>query len=74
MRHKTLALKWLFEIFCSASAFMSADGDEARNPPLLIQFTVGTHLKYGAKCKQTRFEKFNDKEYFDLKTGKLISS
>jgi hypothetical protein len=34
--YKTLGFKWLFEVFCPASAFATADSDEARNPPLLI--------------------------------------
>jgi hypothetical protein len=34
--YKTLGAKWLFEVFCPASAFATADSDEARNPQLFI--------------------------------------
>jgi hypothetical protein len=34
--YKTLGFKWLYEAFCPASAFVSADSDEARNPQRFI--------------------------------------
>jgi len=34
--YKTLGVKWLYEAFCPASAFATADRDEARNLPLII--------------------------------------
>ena len=34
--YKTLRFKWLIEVFCPASAFVSADSDEARNPQRFI--------------------------------------
>jgi hypothetical protein len=30
--YKTLGFKWFLEVFCPASAFVTADRDEARNP------------------------------------------
>jgi hypothetical protein len=41
--YKTLGAKWLFEIFYHASAFVSTDSDEARNPQRFIHVTVGKH-------------------------------
>jgi len=38
--YKTLGFKWLFEVFCPASAFATADRDEARNPQRFIHVTV----------------------------------
>jgi len=38
--YKTLGFKWLFEAFCPASAFVSADSDEARNPQRFIHVSV----------------------------------
>lgn len=38
--YKTLGLKWLFECFCPASAFVSADSVEARNPQRFIHVAV----------------------------------
>jgi hypothetical protein len=38
--YKTLGSKWLYEVFCPASAFVSADSDEARNPQRFIHVTV----------------------------------
>jgi len=45
--YKTLGFKWLSQKFCPASAFVSADRDEARNPQRFIHVTVGN------KCKKT---------------------
>jgi len=45
--YKTLGFKWLCEAFCPASAFATADSDEARNPQRFIHVTVGN------KCKKT---------------------
>lgn len=41
--YKPLGFKWLVECFCPASAFESADKDEARNPQRFIHVTVGCH-------------------------------
>jgi hypothetical protein len=38
--YKTLGSKWLYEVFFPASAFVSADSDEARNPQRFIHVTV----------------------------------
>jgi len=43
--YKTLGVKLLFETFCPASAFVTADSDEARNPQSLIHVTVGGNCK-----------------------------
>jgi len=43
--YKTLVFKWLYEVFCPASAFVSADRDEARNPQRFIHVTVGGQFK-----------------------------
>jgi len=38
--YKTLGFKYLFEVFCPASAFATADRDDARNPQRFIHVTV----------------------------------
>jgi hypothetical protein len=38
--YKTLGFKWLIEVFCPASAFVSADSDKTRNPQRFIHVTV----------------------------------
>jgi hypothetical protein len=38
--YKTLGFKWLREAFCPASAFVTADSDEARNPQRFIHVSV----------------------------------
>jgi hypothetical protein len=43
--YKTLGAMWLIEAFCPASAFVSADRDEARNPQRFIHVTVGSNAK-----------------------------
>ena len=43
--YKTLGFKWLRECFCPASAFATADSDEARNPQRFIHVAVGGNLK-----------------------------
>ena len=43
--YKTLGFKWLFEIFCPASAFTTTDSDEARNPQRFIYVTLCLMLK-----------------------------
>jgi len=45
--YKTLGYKWLFEVFCPASAYATADSEVARNPQRFIHVTVT------AKCKKT---------------------
>jgi len=39
--YKTLGVRRLIESFCLASAFATADSDEARNPQRFIHVTVG---------------------------------
>ena len=43
--YKTLGFRWLFQVFCPASAFVSADRNEARSPPLRVASYVGNHKK-----------------------------
>ena len=43
--YKTLGFKWLFEMFCPAAAFVSADRVEARNPQRFIHVTVGNYSR-----------------------------
>ncbi len=43
--YKTLGVRWLLEVFCPASAFVSADSDEARNPQRFIHVTVVRHTE-----------------------------
>jgi hypothetical protein len=38
--YKTLGFKWLNQAFCPASAFVSADRNEDRNPQRFIHATV----------------------------------
>lgn len=38
--YKTLGFRWLFEVFCPASAFATAGSDEARNPQRFIHVSV----------------------------------
>jgi len=42
--YKTLGFKYLFEVFCPASAFATADRDDARNPQRFIHVTVAAKL------------------------------
>ncbi len=43
--YKTLGFKWLIQAFYPASAFVSADSDEARNPLLHIASNVSGRCK-----------------------------
>jgi hypothetical protein len=43
--YKTLGFRWLFEVFCPASSFATADRDEARNPQRFIHVNVTKHAK-----------------------------
>jgi hypothetical protein len=43
--YKTLGFRLLCEVFCHASAFATADRDEARNPQRFIHVTVGHNYK-----------------------------
>jgi hypothetical protein len=43
--YKTLGFKWLIEVFCPASAFATADSDEARNPQRFIHVSVGRMIQ-----------------------------
>jgi hypothetical protein len=42
--YKTLGFRWLNQAFCPASAFATADRDEARNPQRFIHVSVGGHF------------------------------
>jgi hypothetical protein len=44
--YKTLGFMWLHEVFCPASAFVTADSDEARNPQRFIHVPLGQILKH----------------------------
>jgi hypothetical protein len=44
--YKTLGVKWLLEVFCPASAFVTADRDEARNPQRFIHVSVRANWRY----------------------------
>jgi|ADurb_Gly_03_Slu_FD_contig_101_216806_length_3582_multi_3_in_0_out_0_5 hypothetical protein len=57
--YKTLRFKWLIEVFCPASAFVSADSDEARNPQRFIHVTVV------AKLRKPEISIFN-RNYFEF--------
>lgn len=41
--YKTLGFRWLHDIFCPASAFVTADSDEARNPQHFIVCREAEH-------------------------------
>jgi hypothetical protein len=43
--YKTLGFRWLNQAFCPASAFVSADRNEARTPQRFIHATVMPHPK-----------------------------
>ena len=42
--YKTLGFKWLLVVFCPASAFATADSDEARNPQRFIHVSVSGYI------------------------------
>jgi len=48
--YKTLGFMWLLEVLCPASAFATADSDEARNPQRFIHVTVTANEKKETKC------------------------
>jgi|BioPla2DNA2_1021312.scaffolds.fasta_scaffold77833_1 hypothetical protein len=41
--YKALGFKWLNQVFCPASAFVSADRNEARNPQRFIVCREAEH-------------------------------
>ena len=43
--YKTLGFKWLHEQFCPASAFATADSDDARNPQRFIHVPLQASVK-----------------------------
>ena len=43
--YKTLGVKWLFEAFCPASAFATADREVARNPQRFIHVPLAPSKK-----------------------------
>ena len=54
--YKTLGFRWLIQAFYPASAFVSADSDDARNPQRFIHVTVGNkHEKDTAHIDTSNF-------------------
>ncbi len=51
--YKTLGFKLLLEVFCPASAFATADSDEARNPQRFIHVTVVRHTRIANRTNST---------------------
>jgi len=49
--YKTLGFKWLNQASCPASAFVSADKYEARNPQRFIHATVTHNVIYSQSAK-----------------------
>ena len=43
--YKTLGFMWLHKVFCPASAFATADREEARNPQRFIHVSVTCKTK-----------------------------
>lgn len=43
--YNTLGFKWLCEVSCPASAFATADSDEARNPQCFIHVPLSLSVK-----------------------------
>lgn len=41
--YKTLGFWWLLDVSCPASAFVTADSDEARNPQRFIHVSVASN-------------------------------
>jgi hypothetical protein len=56
--YKTLGIKWLLEVFCPASAFATADSDEARNPQRFIPANVGNKCKSDRRADRYDIDKF----------------
>ena len=52
--YKTLGFRWLFEVSCPASAFATADRNEARNPQRFIHVSV--------TCKPKRRQSKNERK------------
>lgn len=50
--YKTLGFRWLFEIFCPASAFVTADRDGARNPQRFIHVPLAIMIKMSTTLAQ----------------------
>ena len=46
--YKTLGFKWLFEVFCPAIAFATADREDTRNPQRFIHVPLAVILKNNA--------------------------
>lgn len=61
--YKTSGFRWLHEAFCPASAFVTADKDDTRNPQRFIPVTVIVH------CQKTETYDRMTKEYL-LHKGK----
>ena len=62
--YKTLGFKWLIQAFCPASAFVSVDRYEARNPQRFIHATVRQNAKKTAHDYETN--DFIDSYFFDF--------
>jgi hypothetical protein len=67
--YKTLGFKWLFEVFCPASAFASAHKDEARNPQHFIHVPMGGNFMRDSSYRSLNDEKMTKRKSvgFDLK-------
>jgi len=61
--YKTLGSMWLHEAFCPASAFVTADSDEARNPQRFINVTVMLHAGRVPAINRIEFHNQNQKMY-----------
>jgi len=49
--YKTLGLKLFRQVFCPASAFVTADSDEARNPQHFIHVSVMAKQRKTSKIR-----------------------
>ena len=58
--YKTLGFRWLLEVLFPASAFVSADSDEARNPQRFIHVIVMRQAKRRHYIIKTTTEKENN--------------
>ena len=54
--YKTLEFNWLNQAFCPASAFVSADRNEARNPQRFIHATVIGNVRASPTDWQTKLD------------------
>ena len=59
--YKTLGFKWLFEVFCPAIAFATADREDTRNPQRFI------HVPLCLILKKTTVQQINDRKMTEIK-------